>query len=248
MGAPTYHTEQLGRQEPPSLYGQYPVLDAAREVIRPLADRLIRDAQRLRSRPNSPSEQIQRDGFLHSAGLNHSSVSFATIVPAVHAQSATMVEGEDYGERLQIALRRAQMTAAGLASKLGVTYQAVKKALDGKSTLSTPNNAMAARHLGVRSDWLALGDGAMAAAPAEREGTEPVVLNTARSFAGTPMTAALDLWNATRTTSSSRRKALMNLLEELLEAETDHEARDIARRIEALLAPAPAPDQDVANG
>ncbi|MFT8276127.1 helix-turn-helix domain-containing protein [Kerstersia gyiorum] len=71
----------------------------------------------------------------------------------------TMVE---YKDRLSAAMKRAGVSTQKLADKLGVSYQAVKKVEDGRSNaLSAPNNAHAARFLGVRSDWLAIGDGAM---------------------------------------------------------------------------------------
>jgi phage repressor protein C with HTH and peptisase S24 domain len=70
---------------------------------------------------------------------------------------ATMV---DYRERLTDAMRQANVTASGLAAGLGISYQAVKKVLDGTTTAFTAaNNAGAARLLKVRSDWLATGQG-----------------------------------------------------------------------------------------
>lgn len=50
--------------------------------------------------------------------------------------------------------------ATRLAKALGVSYQAVKRVLDGKSAAFTaPNNSQAARYLGVSTDWLATGEG-----------------------------------------------------------------------------------------
>lgn len=77
----------------------------------------------------------------------------------------TMVE---YGERLQAALKARGLSTQQLADKLEVTYQAVKKVLDGKSSaLSAPNHVRAVRILQVSSEWLALGEGVMSPSPDE---------------------------------------------------------------------------------
>lgn len=67
----------------------------------------------------------------------------------------------DYASRLQKAIDDMPgMTASLLASKMGVTYQGVKKVLDGRSkAFSAENNTKAARALKVNSDWLATGRG-----------------------------------------------------------------------------------------
>lgn len=70
-----------------------------------------------------------------------------------------MVEqSSSYRTRLADAMRRAAVSPAALAAHLGITYQAVKKVLDGKSAeLSAFNSARAARFLGVQTDHLVLG-------------------------------------------------------------------------------------------
>lgn len=56
------------------------------------------------------------------------------------------------------------MSAKDLAAELSVSYQAVKKVVDGKSAaFSAANNAYAARALKVTGDWLATGEGPMRA-------------------------------------------------------------------------------------
>ena len=71
----------------------------------------------------------------------------------------TMVE---YRDRLHIAMQERSVSARELADRLGMTYQAVKKVLDGKSAaFNAVNHAVAAKYLGVRSDWLALGEDPM---------------------------------------------------------------------------------------
>jgi len=51
-----------------------------------------------------------------------------------------------------------------VAKHLKITYTAVKKVLDGKtSALTASNNARAAQLTSVRSDWLATGEGDMKA-------------------------------------------------------------------------------------
>ena len=68
----------------------------------------------------------------------------------------------EYGERLSEAMRVNGLSIRQLADKVGVTYQAIKKVVDGKSTaLSAPNHVLAAQALGVSSEWLALGRGSM---------------------------------------------------------------------------------------
>jgi transcriptional regulator with XRE-family HTH domain len=63
-----------------------------------------------------------------------------------------------YKTRLAAAMKLAGVNDAALAKHLGVTLQAVRKVLKGDSAaLNAPNNAKAARFLGVTSDWLALG-------------------------------------------------------------------------------------------
>lgn len=82
------------------------------------------------------------------------------------AKSSTMV---DYSERLQAAMKLRKITVTELADGIGLSYQAVKKVFDGKSNAFTAeNNARAAKHLGIYSDWLATGLG-----PMQISNTEP---------------------------------------------------------------------------
>lgn len=70
----------------------------------------------------------------------------------------------EYGERLKAAMDARSMSVSQLASGMGVSYQAVKRALDGLSkAFSAANNAKAAAFLKVNPDWLATGEGSMAA-------------------------------------------------------------------------------------
>ncbi len=71
----------------------------------------------------------------------------------------------DYSERLKLALKQSGMTVQMLADGLGISYQAAKKAVDGKTRAFTAqNNQRAAKLLGVSAEWLATGDGAPGAA------------------------------------------------------------------------------------
>lgn len=89
--------------------------------------------------------------------LNHSSSHSATIVKPICGMFATMVE---YKDRLQQAMEDARISPSELAGRLGTTYQAVKKVLDGKSgAFNAINHAKVAQMLEVDSDWLALGLG-----------------------------------------------------------------------------------------
>lgn len=68
----------------------------------------------------------------------------------------------EYSERLKAAMDRAQMKTRALSDAIGVSYQGVKKVIDGKSNaFSAENNSRAAAILGVSPDWLATGNGAM---------------------------------------------------------------------------------------
>ena len=70
----------------------------------------------------------------------------------------------EYSERLKTAMAHANMKTRALSDAIGMTYQGVKKVLDGKSNaFSAENNSRAAAVLGVNPDWLATGAGAMAA-------------------------------------------------------------------------------------
>ena len=70
----------------------------------------------------------------------------------------------EYSERLKTAMAHANVKTRTLADAIGMTYQGVKKVLDGKSNaFSAENNSRAAAVLGVNPDWLATGAGAMAA-------------------------------------------------------------------------------------
>lgn len=66
----------------------------------------------------------------------------------------------EYKDRLNEAMRDAGVSTQQLADAVGVSYQAVKKAQEGRSNaFSAKNNAVAASFLNVRSDWLASGRG-----------------------------------------------------------------------------------------
>lgn len=66
----------------------------------------------------------------------------------------------EYKDRLAEAMRDAGMSKQQLADALRISYQAVKKVLDGASkSLSAANNEAAADALKVNSLWLATGKG-----------------------------------------------------------------------------------------
>lgn len=68
----------------------------------------------------------------------------------------------EYKDRLAKAMAVAKVKTQALADALGISYQAVKKVLDGKSAaFDTVNNSKAAKFLGISSDWLAREEGAM---------------------------------------------------------------------------------------
>lgn len=68
----------------------------------------------------------------------------------------------EYSERLKAAMTRAQVKTRTLSDAIGMSYQGVKKVIDGKSNaFSAENNSRAAAVLGVNPDWLATGQGQM---------------------------------------------------------------------------------------
>jgi transcriptional regulator with XRE-family HTH domain len=88
--------------------------------------------------------------------LNQSSKQNATQVQTVGGRVTTMVD--DYKDRLAAAMKDAGVDTAALAQAIGVSYQAVRKALNG-GKFGAENNAKAAEVLRVSSDWLATGKG-----------------------------------------------------------------------------------------
>lgn len=83
----------------------------------------------------------------------------------------------DYSERLGASMKQAGMSVARLASRLGISYQAVKKVVDGKSrAFSAENNARAAALLDVNPDWLATGKGEMSQRHEEKAQIAPHLL------------------------------------------------------------------------
>lgn len=73
-----------------------------------------------------------------------------------------MSEPEDIAARLAVALQASSMGVQALADEIGVSYQAIKKILNGKSkSFSAENVFKAAEVLGVDPYWLATGRGPM---------------------------------------------------------------------------------------
>jgi SOS-response transcriptional repressor LexA len=71
----------------------------------------------------------------------------------------------EYSDRLNAALKARSTSISQLAAGMGVSYQAVKRVLDGLSkAFSAANNTKAAAFLRISPDWLATGQGDMEAA------------------------------------------------------------------------------------
>ena len=87
----------------------------------------------------------------------------------------------EYKDRLLEAMEEAQITVAGLAKEMGLSYQAVKKVVDGATTSFTAvNNSRAAEILDRNSNWLATGKGEkkhVERAPSWTPASEPEYLN-----------------------------------------------------------------------
>lgn len=90
--------------------------------------------------------------------LNHGSTENATEVQTNGGTVSTVVE--EYKDRLTKAMSQAGFSTQALADALGISYQAVRKVLEG-GKFGTTNNAKAAKVLQVNSDWLATGRGPM---------------------------------------------------------------------------------------
>lgn len=71
-----------------------------------------------------------------------------------------MVQRTDYKDRIVEAMARANVDPKQLSKAVGISYQAVMKLLAGTSKMMrADNNVVAARFLGVDSEWLATGEG-----------------------------------------------------------------------------------------
>jgi hypothetical protein len=71
-----------------------------------------------------------------------------------------MEYSDDYQGRIARAMAESGLGVGALADGIGVTYQAIKKVVDGSTKmLAADNNVRAARLLGVNSEWLATGEG-----------------------------------------------------------------------------------------
>ena len=71
-----------------------------------------------------------------------------------------MGQPTDYKDRFEQSMRACGMDAQGVADALGISYQAVKKVLDGKTRmLKSDNNSACAKLFKVDPDWLATGLG-----------------------------------------------------------------------------------------
>lgn len=75
-------------------------------------------------------------------------------------ETSTMIQ--TYSDRLVLAMQRRGVNVTTLSKAVGLTYQGVKRVVDGQSKAFTAaNNEMAARYLGVSPGWLATGRGDM---------------------------------------------------------------------------------------
>lgn len=97
----------------------------------------------------------------------------------------------DYRMRLKKSLDACGASVSALADALGVSYQAAKKVMDGKSTAFTAaNNTKAARFLGVDSDWLATGEGLMRRDVTQADHWRMIADEAARQLEGRAVSAA----------------------------------------------------------
>lgn len=137
-----------------------------------------------------------------------------------------MVEPRDYKDRLAWAMKEAKISTTDLAFVMKLSYQAVKKVLDGKSkAFSAANNEAAAACLLVSSRWLATGKGQARTQPAADvsfsiiEDPEPPQAQEPRQppYRSIPPASEQDEWiqEAVRTLQAlsreDRRAAVLNL-------------------------------------
>lgn len=108
----------------------------------------------------------------------------------------------EYSERLKAAMARAQVKTRTLSDAIGMSYQGVKKVIDGKSNaFSAENNSRAAAVLGVNPDWLATGEGAMAGDEVASTPSEPTLPEALELVA-----------NALSSVPAEKRQALLGVL------------------------------------
>lgn len=89
-----------------------------------------------------------------------------------------------FGERLEAALKLRKQSRKWLASKLGVSESAITQVINGQAkAMNAANCARTAHFLEVNALWLATGDGAMTAEPAQLWRTVAFNLATATDAA-----------------------------------------------------------------
>lgn len=121
----------------------------------------------------------------------------------------------EYKDRLEQAMKRAGMTTTALAASLDVSYQAVKKVLDGSTRAFTAaNNARAAAVLKVNPNWLATGEG-------ERDDVNAPMASGPDSLAPSARLLVEQLVAIALPHRATLRKNLASLLVDLLEHPED---------------------------
>ena len=126
-------------------------------------------------------------------------------------------------------MKRAGATVTTLAREMGISYQAVKKVVDGTSTsFSAANNAEAAQVLKLNPDWLATGKGSMNAAdtniaPAQIGAPEPPSLQSTLALLSAIVATSDDL-------TRDQLKPLFNRM-----LDEPQRAAEIVQRIESVI-------------
>lgn len=145
--------------------GDHAVLDANRErqwIVGPVVDGLPCHTDQLGSSLRGSAQETDGFGLKHRAPLNHDCVAIATMISTGVAPCLNM---QDFRTRLAQAMgfkSPEDVTGADcakLAGEVGLTRQAIERAIAGRSKyLSAPNMSLIARHLGYDTDWLATGE------------------------------------------------------------------------------------------
>lgn len=177
--------EAPGRLAHPVQSRLHAISDAGWQYVRPLDDCLVGNAYGLGGCCSGPPKKFDCFGFAHIP-LNHSSSVLATIVQctqsgapeafgtlaymakqsndseALRRKARDAADRKAYGKRLSQAFegeRSFGITIQKLADALDISYQGVKKAMDGDAMPSARNNALLAKELHVDANWLATGEG-----------------------------------------------------------------------------------------
>lgn len=98
---------------------------------------------------------------------------------------------DTYSNRLKEIMDKRCVTVTMLSRACGLSYQAIKKVIDGKTaSLGTANNFAAAKYLSVSPAWLAGAEGGL---DGSQDAQSTIVVQAAQSVRPLPSALALEL-------------------------------------------------------